>query len=43
MYYHTALDVSLRSASTCIVADEGTIQYAAKKENKCVPFFQRRK
>jgi len=30
MNYHTALDVSLRSVSICIVDDEGTIQFEAK-------------
>lgn len=30
MNYHTALDVSLRSVSICIVDDDGTIQFEAK-------------
>ena len=30
MNYHTALDVSLRSVSICIVDDQGTIQFEAK-------------
>lgn len=30
MNYHTALDVSLRSVSICIVDDEGTVQFEAK-------------
>jgi transposase len=30
MAYHTALDVSLRSVSICIVDDEGAIQYEGK-------------
>ncbi len=30
MNYHTALDVSLRSVSICIVDDEGTIQFETK-------------
>ena len=30
MAYHTALDVSLRSVSICIVDDEGTIQFEGK-------------
>ena len=30
MNYHTALDVSLRSVSICIVDDEGAIQFEAK-------------
>jgi transposase len=30
MNYHTALDVSLRSVSICIVDDEGSIQFEAK-------------
>ena len=30
MAYHTALDVSLRSVSICIVDDDGTIQYEGK-------------
>ena len=30
MNYHTALDVSLRSVSICIVDDDGAIQFEAK-------------
>ena len=30
MNYHTALDVSLRSVSICVVDDEGTIQFEGK-------------
>ena len=30
MAYHTALDVSLRSVSICIVDDNGAIQYEGK-------------
>ena len=30
MTYHTALDVSLRSVSICIVDDEGTIHFEGK-------------
>jgi hypothetical protein len=30
MAYHTALDVSLRSVSICVVDDEGAIQFEGK-------------
>ena len=33
MNYHTALDVSLRSVSICIVDDDGAIQFEAKVHN----------